>query len=40
MVNNPDHKELARGVMMTCADLSAMYKPWESSRKTADLVYF
>lgn len=24
---------------MTCSDLSAMYKPWEASCKTADLVY-
>lgn len=24
---------------MTCADLAAMFKPWHSSRRTADLVY-
>ncbi|KAI8911140.1 hypothetical protein EDD86DRAFT_189657 [Gorgonomyces haynaldii] len=36
---NLEHKELLRGLIMTCADLGAMYKPWDSSRKTADLVY-
>ena len=33
-----EHRELLRGVIMTCSDLSAMYKPFEKSQKTADSV--
>ncbi|KAL2918075.1 3',5'-cyclic-nucleotide phosphodiesterase [Polyrhizophydium stewartii] len=36
---SPEHRELVRGVIMTCCDLGAMFKPWEMSRKTADSVY-
>ncbi|KAJ1344764.1 hypothetical protein BSLG_000282 [Batrachochytrium salamandrivorans] len=34
-----EHRELLRGVIMTCCDLSSMYKPWKAARVTADSVY-
>ncbi|KAI8925946.1 hypothetical protein BC831DRAFT_400568 [Entophlyctis helioformis] len=38
-VAQTEHKDLLRGAIMTCCDLGAMYKPWKSSRSTADSVY-
>jgi hypothetical protein len=37
--SNKEHKDLVISLLMTCADLAAMFKPWKFSRKTADLVY-
>ncbi|KAJ3307440.1 cGMP-specific 3',5'-cyclic phosphodiesterase [Kappamyces sp. JEL0829] len=36
---NPDHLAMLRGVVMTCSDLGAMYKPFGTVRHTADCVY-
>ncbi|KAI9188461.1 uncharacterized protein BJ171DRAFT_420001 [Polychytrium aggregatum] len=33
------HRELLRGLIMTCSDLSSMTKRWEGSQHTADQVY-
>jgi hypothetical protein len=35
---NPQHKDLYVGISMTCCDLSAMFKKWDDSRKTAEVV--
>ncbi|KAJ3275142.1 cGMP-specific 3',5'-cyclic phosphodiesterase [Terramyces sp. JEL0728] len=32
-------KDLLQSLLMTCSDLSAMYKPWETTKHTADAVY-
>ncbi|KAJ3314105.1 cGMP-specific 3',5'-cyclic phosphodiesterase [Boothiomyces sp. JEL0838] len=32
-------KELLQSLLMTCSDLAAMYKPWETTKHTADAVY-
>ncbi|KAJ3108147.1 hypothetical protein HDU97_002059 [Phlyctochytrium planicorne] len=34
-----EHKELLRGLTMTCVDLSAMFKPWEKAMHIANSVY-
>ncbi|KAI8902955.1 hypothetical protein BC833DRAFT_4356 [Globomyces pollinis-pini] len=36
---NETHLGYLRGVVMTCSDLAAMYKPFEINRHTADTVY-
>ncbi len=36
---NTEHLSLLRGVVMTCSDLAAMYKPFEAARHTAESVY-
>ncbi|KAJ3279886.1 cGMP-specific 3',5'-cyclic phosphodiesterase [Borealophlyctis nickersoniae] len=36
---NPAHRDLLRGLVMTCSDLSSMTKPWERAQRTADHVY-
>ncbi|KAJ3048390.1 cGMP-specific 3',5'-cyclic phosphodiesterase, partial [Rhizophlyctis rosea] len=36
---NGEHRELLRGMIMTCSDLSAMTKPFHCARRTADHVY-
>ncbi|KAJ3058187.1 cGMP-specific 3',5'-cyclic phosphodiesterase, partial [Quaeritorhiza haematococci] len=37
-LTNADHLDLVRSLIMTCADLTSMTKPWAQSRKTADNV--
>lgn len=37
--NNADHLALLRGSIMTCCDLSSMYKPFDNARHTANSVY-
>ena len=37
--NIPEHHNYLRGVIMTCSDLCAMYKPFEGARHTANSVY-
>jgi cAMP and cAMP-inhibited cGMP 3',5'-cyclic phosphodiesterase 10 len=34
-----EHHNLLRGVIMTCCDLTSMYKPFEGARHTANSVY-
>ncbi|KAI8848806.1 hypothetical protein BC829DRAFT_209885 [Chytridium lagenaria] len=34
-----EHRDLLRGITMTCADLSAMFKPWEKAKHIANSVY-
>lgn len=36
---NVEHLGLLRGVIMTCCDLSAMYKPFSNAKHTASSVY-
>ncbi|KAJ3407170.1 hypothetical protein HDV05_005559 [Chytridiales sp. JEL 0842] len=36
---NNEHRALLRGIIMTCSDLSSMYKEWEDARHTAEAVY-
>lgn len=36
---NTEHLGLLRGVVMTCCDLSAMYKPFANAKHTASSVY-
>ncbi|KAI9329222.1 hypothetical protein DFJ73DRAFT_631407 [Zopfochytrium polystomum] len=36
---NPEHKNLLLGILMTCTDLSSMYKEWDDVQHTADAVY-
>ncbi|KAJ3117849.1 hypothetical protein HDU96_005226 [Phlyctochytrium bullatum] len=38
-MENAEHRELLRGITMTCVDLSAMFKPWEKARQIANTVY-
>jgi hypothetical protein len=35
---DPDKKDLLRGMLMTACDISAIFKPWETQKKIAELV--
>jgi hypothetical protein len=37
--SNQDHRILLRGIIMTCSDLSSMFKPWVDAQHTAESVY-
>jgi hypothetical protein len=34
----PHKKDLLRGMLMTACDISAIFKPWETQKKIAELV--
>jgi hypothetical protein len=34
----PYKKDLLRGMLMTACDISAIFKPWETQKKIAELV--
>jgi len=36
--SEPYKKDLVRGMMMTACDISAIFKPWETQKKIAELV--
>ena len=38
-VNNPTHRDALFMLMLTSADLCAICKPWETQKKTAQLIY-
>ncbi len=35
---DPHKKDLLRGMLMTACDISAIFKPWETQKKIAELV--